>query len=192
MLVVTHLSTRLYVDTYLSTGLHVDTLLSPFLHAFPYKKAVSLIFITTKFQNLIILNCALQLWEVNFAPVTWTAWVNGTTASTVLGSRQKSNSVAAQPLSSTAARRGSRWSQRIPPGKSSYTKIHECRATERLRWSRGSVLDFGTQVHGFKPGRSRRIFQGDKILNTPSFGREVKPFVPCRRFTACKRSLNVT
>ena len=25
-----------------------------------------------------------------------------------------------------------------------------------------------------------------------TFGGEVKPFVPCRRFTACKRSLNVT
>ena len=47
-------------------------------------------------------------------------------------------------------------------------------------------------VPKFKPGRSRRIFQGEKILNTPSFGREVKPFVSCRRFTACKRSLNVT
>ena len=63
---------------------------------------------------------------------------------------------------------------------------------ERLRWSRGSVLAFGTHVGGFKPGRSRRIFQVEKILSTPSFGREVKPFVPCRRFTACKRSLNVT
>ena len=57
---------------------------------------------------------------------------------------------------------------------------------QRLRWSRGSVLAFGTQVREFKPGRSRRILQGEKIL------REVKPFVPCLRFTACKRSLNVT
>ena len=70
-------------------------------------------------------------------------------------------------------------------------KIQEC-TLERLRWSRGSVLAFGTQVRGFKPGRRRRIFQGEKILITPSFGREVKPFVPCLRFTACKRSLNVT
>ena len=36
------------------------------------------------------------------------------------------------------------------------------------------------------------FFRAKKILSTPSFGREVKPFVPCRRFTACKRSLNVT
>jgi len=61
----------------------------------------------------------------------------------------------------------------------------------RLRWSRGSVLAFGTQVRGFKPSRSRRIFKGVKILSTPSFGGEVKPSVPCRRFAACKRSLEL-
>ena len=63
---------------------------------------------------------------------------------------------------------------------------------KRLRWSRGSVLAFGTQVRGIKPGLSRRIFQGEKILSMPSFGGEVKPSVPCRRFTACKRFLNAT
>jgi hypothetical protein len=31
-----------------------------------------------------------------------------------------------------------------------------------------------------------------KVLSTPSFGGEVKPSIPCRSFTACKRSLNVT
>jgi len=60
---------------------------------------------------------------------------------------------------------------------------------KRLRCSRGSVLSFSTQVCGFKPGRSRRIFRAKKILNTSSFGGEVKPSVPCRRFAACKRSL---
>jgi hypothetical protein len=60
----------------------------------------------------------------------------------------------------------------------------------RLRWSRSSVLAFSTQVRGFKPGRSRRIFKGEKILSTSSFGGEVKPSVPCRSFAACKRSLN--
>jgi hypothetical protein len=64
--------------------------------------------------------------------------------------------------------------------------------TQRLRWSRGSVLPLSTKVRGFKPGRSRRIFQGKKILSTPSFGREVKPSVPCRRFAPCKSSLNGT
>jgi hypothetical protein len=36
------------------------------------------------------------------------------------------------------------------------------------------VLAFGAEVRGFKPGRSRQIFQGEKILSTPSFGEEVK------------------
>jgi hypothetical protein len=47
-----------------------------------------------------------------------------------------------------------------------------------------SMLASGTQVRGFKPGRSRRIFSGVKILSMPSSGREVKPWVPCRRFAA--------
>jgi len=33
---------------------------------------------------------------------------------------------------------------------------------ERLRLSRGSLLAFGTQIRGFKPGRSRRIFRTKK------------------------------
>jgi len=44
---------------------------------------------------------------------------------------------------------------------------------------------------GFKPGWSRQIFKGEKILSTPSFGGEVKRSVPCRRFAACKRSLEL-
>jgi hypothetical protein len=55
-----------------------------------------------------------------------------------------------------------------------------------------SVLASGTQVRGIKPGRSRRIFKVGKILSTPPFGRDVKPWVPCRRFAACKRSLKCT
>ena len=43
---------------------------------------------------------------------------------------------------------------------------------------------------GSKPDRSRRIFKGEKIFSTPSFGGEVKPSVPCRRFATCKISLN--
>jgi hypothetical protein len=39
------------------------------------------------------------------------------------------------------------------------------------------VLAFGTQVRGFKPVE---FFGRKKILSTPSFGREVKPSVPCR------------
>jgi hypothetical protein len=33
---------------------------------------------------------------------------------------------------------------------------------KRLRWSRSSVLAFGTLVHGFASGRSRRIFRAKK------------------------------
>ena len=43
---------------------------------------------------------------------------------------------------------------------------------------------------GSDPAEAIRIFQGEEILSTPSFGGEVKPSVPCRRFAACKRSLN--
>jgi len=34
------------------------------------------------------------------------------------------------------------------------------------------------------------FFRAKKILSTPSFRREAKPWVPRRRFAACKRSLN--
>ena len=47
----------------------------------------------------------------------------------------------------------------------------------QLQWSRGSVLAFGTQVRGFTPDRSRRIFRAKKILCTSSFGGDVKPSV---------------
>jgi hypothetical protein len=39
------------------------------------------------------------------------------------------------------------------------------------------------------PAEAVRFFRAKKILSTPSFGGEVKPSVPCRRFMACKRSL---
>jgi hypothetical protein len=61
--------------------------------------------------------------------------------------------------------------------------------SQRLWWSRGSMLAFGTQVNVFKHGRSCWIFKGEKIPSTPSFGVEVKP--SCRRFAACKRSLEL-
>jgi hypothetical protein len=54
------------------------------------------------------------------------------------------------------------------------------------------VLSFGTQVRGFKPGRSRRDFSGEKILSTPSFGGEVKPSVPCRALRHVKEPKSVT
>ena len=59
------------------------------------------------------------------------------------------------------------------------------------KYIRTYSVAFSTQVCGFKPGRSRRIFRTKKVVSTPSFGGEVKPSVPCRRFAACKRSLNL-
>ena len=52
------------------------------------------------------------------------------------------------------------------------------------------ILSSGSEVRGFDPGRGRWIFQSVKILSMTSFGREVKPWVPCRRFTARKRTSN--
>ena len=43
---------------------------------------------------------------------------------------------------------------------------------------------------GSNPAEAVRFLRAKKILSTPSFGGEVKPSVPCRRFAACKRSLN--
>ena len=74
----------------------------------------------------------------------------------------------------------------------SHNKVKVRVQLKQLRWSRGSMLAFGTHVRGFKPDQSRWIFQGEIILSAPSFRGEVKPSVPCHRFTACKRSPNVT
>jgi hypothetical protein len=43
---------------------------------------------------------------------------------------------------------------------------------------------------GSNPAEAVRFLSAKKILSTPSFGGEVKPSVPCRRFSACKRTLN--
>ena len=49
-----------------------------------------------------------------------------------------------------------------------------------------SMLASDTQVCGFKPGRSRRIFTGLKILSMPSSGGDVEESVPCPSFAAYK------
>jgi hypothetical protein len=49
-----------------------------------------------------------------------------------------------------------------------------------LHWTQGSRVQTRPKTMDFK---------GDKIRSTPSFGGEVKPSVPCRSFTACKRTL---
>jgi hypothetical protein len=44
---------------------------------------------------------------------------------------------------------------------------------------------------GSNPAGAVGFLRAKKILSTPSFGGEVKPPVPCRRFAACKRSLQL-
>ena len=44
---------------------------------------------------------------------------------------------------------------------------------------------------GSNPAEAVGFLRAKKIFSTPSFGGEVKPSVPCRRFAACKRSLNL-
>jgi len=51
-----------------------------------------------------------------------------------------------------------------------------------------SVLAFGTRVRGVQTKPKSSDFSGEKILGAPSFGGDVKPSVPCRKFTACKRT----
>jgi hypothetical protein len=48
------------------------------------------------------------------------------------------------------------------------------------------VLATGPKVRGFKLGRERCIFNGNKNRSTTSFGEEVKPSAPC-----CKILLHV-
>jgi hypothetical protein len=41
------------------------------------------------------------------------------------------------------------------------------------------------------PAEAVGFLRAKNILSTPSFGGKVKPWVPCRRFAACKRSLEL-
>ena len=44
---------------------------------------------------------------------------------------------------------------------------------------------------GSNPAEAVGFLRAKKILSTPSFGGGVKPSVPCRRFAACKRSIEL-
>jgi hypothetical protein len=58
----------------------------------------------------------------------------------------------------------------------------------RPPWSRGNVPTSWSEWRGFKPGGGRRNFKDGKIQGTKSFGRDFKPFDPCSRYTARKRT----
>jgi hypothetical protein len=132
-----------------------------------------------KEENLIIINTKKYLYNLY--------WVRKVTVKRALSCRHTSYSSNVSVRVQPAARN---------ERPKSHTESHcwsSCTShTQRLRWSRGCVLTSITQVRGFKPARSCRIFQGEKIPSTPSFGGEVKPAGPCRRFAACKTSLNAT
>ena len=51
-----------------------------------------------------------------------------------------------------------------------------------------SVLAFGTRLSRVQTRPKPSDFSGEKTLSTPSFGGEVKPSVPCRKFTEYKRT----
>ena len=55
---------------------------------------------------------------------------------------------------------------------------------QRFRWSRGERAALWYPSSRPKPSD----FSGETILSAPSFGGEVKPSFPCRKFTACKRT----
>ena len=55
-------------------------------------------------------------------------------------------------------------------------------------WLSYSPLD--PKLAGSNPAGVDGFFQNVKILSMTSFGREVKPWVPCRRFTARKKTSN--
>jgi hypothetical protein len=46
-----------------------------------------------------------------------------------------------------------------------------------------SVIATGPKGCGFEPGQGDEFLRAIKICSTPSFGREVKPEVPCRKIS---------
>ena len=52
------------------------------------------------------------------------------------------------------------------------------------------ILVSGSEFAGSNPAGVDEFFQSVKILSMSSFGKKVKPFVPCRSFTASKRTLS--
>ena len=58
----------------------------------------------------------------------------------------------------------------------------------RLRWSRGKRAGLWYPSSRIQTRPKPSHFSGEKFLSAPSFGGEVKPSVPCRKFTACKRT----
>jgi len=58
----------------------------------------------------------------------------------------------------------------------------------RLRLSRGERAGLWYPSSRVQTRPKPSDFSGEKFLSTPSFGGEVKPSAPCRKFMACKRT----
>ena len=67
---------------------------------------------------------------------------------------------------------------------------HECLWWLQLSRGKRAGLWYPSSQVQTRPKRSD--FSGEKILSAPSFGGEVKPTVPCCKFTACKWNPKVT
>ena len=63
-----------------------------------------------------------------------------------------------------------------------YHRVPWATTTPVVPWLSYSPLDL--RFAGSNPAGDDGFFQSIKILSMTSFGREVKPWVPCRRFTA--------
>ena len=59
---------------------------------------------------------------------------------------------------------------------------------ERLRWSRGKCAGLWYPSSRVQTRPKPSDFSDEKVLSKPSFAGEVKPSVPCRKFTICKRT----
>jgi hypothetical protein len=70
--------------------------------------------------------------------------------------------------------------------------VHRTVTCRDLRYQRLHIYNYGvdllkmSRVMRETCRKNRRIFKGEKILSTPSFGGELKPSVPCRKFAAGK------
>ena len=83
-----------------------------------------------------------------------------------------------------------RWVPRVLTQEHKEHRMQVCRDLSNQYEAASMVYGVVPKFAGSNPPEAVRIFQGEKILSTPSFGREVKPWVPCRRFAERKISLN--
>ena len=79
--------------------------------------------------------------------------------------------------------------KKIIIGNLSFENVEEFKylaLTPEVPWLSYSPLD--PRTAGSNPAEVEGLFERVKTLSMTSFGREVKPWVPCRRFTARKRT----